>query len=46
MMQSPRHQVEIVCGILQRACICVLLCIDAPGRGSIVVLYICLSCLE
>ena len=31
---------------LDRACIYVSVCINAPGRGQFIVLYICLSCLE
>ena len=34
VMQSLGHKVEIVYGILDRACIYVLVCIDAPGRGQ------------
>ena len=34
MMQSPGYKVEIVYGILDRACIYVLVCIDALGRGQ------------
>ena len=31
---------------LDRDCIYVSVCINAPGRGQFIVLYICLSCLE
>ena len=31
---------------LDRACIYVSVCINAPGRGQFIVLYICLSYLE
>ena len=34
LMQSPGYEVEIVCGVLDRVCIYVSVCMDAPGRGQ------------